>query len=170
MLERGATPSSAKRFCTSGALSALSSSACRRLITAGGVFAGAAIAFQEETSYPFTPASIVNDAQLAETARRLGFPEMIQLGAGMRAAGGTDNSSILADAFEAFVAALCISYGLERARKCVVAEHVERHDHSAATVLDAKTRLQHYAQAHLSATPVYRETSRGTPQRPAFTI
>jgi ribonuclease-3 len=113
-------------------------------------------------------ASIVNDAQLAQSARRLGFPEIVRLGAGMRAAGGTDNSSILADAFEAFVAALCISYGLERARKFVVAEHVEQHDHDAATVLDAKTRLQHYAQAHLSATPVYRETSRGTPQHPAF--
>ncbi|HZY99547.1 MAG TPA: ribonuclease III [Candidatus Baltobacteraceae bacterium] len=114
-------------------------------------------------------ASIVNDPQLAQTARRLGFPELVQLGAGMRAAGGAENSSILADAFEAFVAALCITYGLERARTFVVAEHVEQHDHAAATVLDAKTRLQHYAQAHLSATPVYRETSRGTPQHPAFT-
>lgn len=113
-------------------------------------------------------ASIVNDARLAETARRLGFADLIQLGAGMRAAGGAENSSILADAFEAFVAALCITYGLERARKFVIAEHVEQHDHDTATVLDAKTRLQHYAQAHMSATPVYRETSRGTPQRPAF--
>ena len=114
-------------------------------------------------------ASIVNDAQLAQTARRLGFPELIRLGAGMRAAGGSDNSTILADAFEAFVAALCISYGLEKARKFVVYEHVEQHDHDASTMLDAKTRLQHYAQAHMSATPVYKETSRGTPQHPAFT-
>jgi len=113
-------------------------------------------------------ASIVNDTRLAESARRLGFPEMVRLGAGMQSAGGSDNTSILADAFEAFVAALCISYGLEKARKFVLAEHVEQHDHDASTVLDAKTRLQHYAQAHLSATPVYRETSRGTPQRPAF--
>jgi ribonuclease-3 len=114
-------------------------------------------------------ASIVNDAQLAQTARRLGFSELVQLGAGMRAAGGADNTSILADAFEAFVGALCIGYGLERARKFLVGEHIEQHDHAAATQLDAKTRLQHYAQAHLAATPVYREASRGTPQRPAFT-
>jgi ribonuclease III len=114
-------------------------------------------------------AAIVNDAQLAETARRLGFPDLVQLGAGMRAAGGADNSSILADAFEAFVAALCVGYGLERARKFVVVEHVELLDHSESPVLDAKTRLQHYAQAHLAGTPVYRESSRGTPQRPAFT-
>ena len=113
-------------------------------------------------------AAIVNDAQLARTARRLRFSELAQLGTGMRAAGGSDNTSILADAFEAFVAALYLTYGLEKARAFVVAEHIEQLDHSVDALLDAKTRLQHYAQEHLAATPVYRETSRGTPQRPAF--
>jgi ribonuclease-3 len=114
-------------------------------------------------------AAIVNDARLAQTARQLGFSDLVQLGAGMRSTGGSDNTSILADAFEAFVAALYQRYGLEKARKFVVGQHVERLDHDAATQLDAKTRLQHYAQANLAATPVYRESSRGTPQRPAFT-
>ncbi len=41
-------------------------------------------------------------------------------------------------------------------------------DEIRGALLDAKTRLQHYAQEHLTATPVYRETSRGTPQCPAF--
>jgi ribonuclease-3 len=36
-------------------------------------------------------------------------------------------------------------------------------------LVDPKTRLQHYAQENLSATPVYRETNDGTPQHPAFT-
>lgn len=113
-------------------------------------------------------AAIVNDAQLARTARRLEFGSLLQLGTGMRAAGGEDNTSVLADAFEAFVAALYLRFGLERARRFVIAEHVEHLDHSADALLDAKTRLQHYAQEHLAATPVYRETSRGTPQHPAF--
>lgn len=113
-------------------------------------------------------AAIVNDVQLARTARLLGFSELIQLGAGMRASGGSDNTSVLADAFEAFVGALYIRFGLEKARAFVVAQHVERLDHCADALLDAKTRLQHYAQEHLAATPVYRETNRGTPQRPAF--
>jgi ribonuclease III len=113
-------------------------------------------------------AAIVNDAQLAETARRLGFGALARLGAGMRAAGGADNTSVLADAFEAFVGALYLRFGLERAQHFVVAEHIERLDHSSDALLDPKTRLQHYAQEHLAATPVYRETSRGTPQRPAF--
>jgi ribonuclease III len=113
-------------------------------------------------------AAIVNDSALAATARRLGFSSLIQLGAGMRAAGGSENTSVLADAFEAFVAALYLRCGLEKTEQFVVSEHIERLEHSSDAPLDAKTRLQHYAQEHLSATPVYRETSRGTPQRPAF--
>jgi ribonuclease III len=113
-------------------------------------------------------AAIVNDAALAQTARRLGFGFLARLGAGMRAAGGADNTSVLADAFEAFVGALYLRFGLEKARQFVIAEHIERLDHSSDALLDAKTRFQHYAQEHLAATPVYRETNRGTPQRPAF--
>lgn len=113
-------------------------------------------------------AAIVNDGQLARTARRLGFSELMQLGAGMRAAGGAENTSVLADAFEAFVGALFLRFGLEKARQFVVTQHIERLDHSTDALLDAKTRLQHYTQEHLAATPVYRETSRGTPQQPAF--
>lgn len=113
-------------------------------------------------------AAIVNDAQLAKTARRLGFSDLTLLGAGMRAAGGCDNTSVLADAFEAFVGALYLRYGLEKARAFVVKRHIEQLDHDSEALLDPKSRLQHYAQEHLAATPVYRETSRGTPQRPAF--
>jgi ribonuclease-3 len=86
----------------------------------------------------------------------------------MRAAGGSENSSVLADAFEAFVGALYLQYGLEKARQFVSAQHIEQLNPSTQSLLDAKTRLQHYAQEHLAATPVYRETSRGTPQHPAF--
>jgi ribonuclease-3 len=113
-------------------------------------------------------ASIVNDAQLAETARRLGFSDLALLGAGMRAAGGVENTSVLADAFEAFVGALYLRFGLEKARRFVIEQLVDRLDHSGDAPLDAKTRLQHYAQEYLSATPIYRETDRGTPQHPAF--
>jgi ribonuclease III len=113
-------------------------------------------------------AAIVNDVQLAHTARRLGFSALVALGAGMRAAGGAENTSVLADAFEAFVAALYLEYGLAKARLFVVTQHIEQLDHSADALLDAKTRLQHYAQEHLAATPIYRETTHGTPQHPAF--
>lgn len=135
-------------------------------ITALWLFEG--YAGEPEGMMTLRKAAIVNDAALASSARRLGFSELIRLGAGMQAAGGAENASVLADAFEAFVAALCVGYGLEKARRFVIAEHIERLDHESAALLDAKTRLQHYTQAHLAATPVYRDTSRGTPQRPAF--
>lgn len=113
-------------------------------------------------------AAIVNDAQLAQASRRLGFSDLTLLGAGMRSAGGADNTSVLADAFEAFVGALYLRFGLEKARRFVIEQLVERLDHSGDAPLDAKTRLQHYAQEHLAATPVYRDTNNGTPQRPSF--
>jgi ribonuclease III len=113
-------------------------------------------------------AAIVNDAQLARTARRLGLGALMRLGVGMVGAGGADNTSVLADGFEAFVGALYLRFGLERARKFVIAQHIEQLDHSSDALLDAKTRLQHYTQEHLAGTPVYRETNRGTPQCPAF--
>lgn len=113
-------------------------------------------------------ASIVNDARLAQSARRLGFADLVLLGAGMRNAGGAQNASILADAFEAFVGALYLRYGLERARRFVLREHVERLEHEPEAPLDAKTRLQHHTQAHLGATPTYYEEERGTPQEPIF--
>ncbi len=114
-------------------------------------------------------ATIVNDAELARSARRLDFADALQLGVGMRATGGADNTSILADAFEAFVGALYLSYGSEKARRFVEREHVERLEHDVDLLLDAKTRLQHLAQQHLAATPSYHEESCGTPQQPAFT-
>lgn len=114
-------------------------------------------------------AGVVNDAQLAQSARRLGFSLLVRLGTGMRNAGGSDNTSILADAFEAFVAALYLRYGIEKARTFVVEEHIGHLDHAPDALLDAKTRLQHYAQEHLSATPAYKERTHGSPQEPRFT-
>ena len=124
---------------------------------------------ESEGNLTVRKAAIVNDAQLAQTARRLGFAEVLHLGVGMRNAGGTDNTSILADAFEALVAGLFLRYGIEKARHFVVREHIDQLDHASDALLDAKTRLQHYAQEHLSATPSYREDAQGTPQVPSFT-
>ena len=137
------------------------------LVTADWLFAR----FGDEPEGRLTvrKAGIVNDAQLAKSARRLGFSELVQLGVGMRNAGGTDNTSILADAFEAFVAALFLRYGMDHARTFVVTQHIEWLDHAPGALLDAKTRLQHYAQEHLSATPSYSDRNHGTPQQPEFT-
>jgi ribonuclease-3 len=123
---------------------------------------------EDEGSLTLRRAALVNDQRLAATARRLQFSQLLSLGAGMTADGGQDNTTILAGAFEAFVAALYLRYGEAAARRFTIAEHVERFDADAEDLVDAKTRLQHYAQEHLDATPVYRDDSHGTPQEPAF--
>ncbi|MEO6913519.1 MAG: ribonuclease III [Candidatus Baltobacteraceae bacterium] len=114
-------------------------------------------------------AAIVNDHALAQSARRLGFSDLVVLGAGMRNSGGSDNTSILADAFEAFVAVVFLHYGFEKARAFVEHEHIPQTDHTDAAIVDAKSMLQEFAQEHLAFTPVYHEDVDGTPQARRFT-
>ncbi len=124
---------------------------------------------ESEGALTVRKAAIVNDSRLAQSARRLGFAQLVALGTGMRNAGGADNTSILADAFEAFVAAVYLRYGPDKARTFVLDQHVAYLDHAPGALLDPKTRLQHYAQEHLLSTPSYRERTHGTPQQPQFT-
>ncbi len=93
-------------------------------------------------------AAIVNDAQLAQTARRLEFGSLTQLGSGMRAAGGDDNT-IRAGRRVRSVRRRALSAlrpGEGRARSSLASTS------SGSTIrpdalLDAKTRLQHYARS-----------------------
>lgn len=114
-------------------------------------------------------AAIVNDRVLAQTALRLGFPEMMQVGEGMSRAGGARNQTILADAFEAFVGALHLRYGEAKTRRFLVEQHLQLVDLSEASVTDPKSRLQHLMQERYRQVPVYRDDAVGTPQTPEFT-
>ena len=114
-------------------------------------------------------AAIVNDRALAQTALRLGFPELLQLGEGMSRAGGAHNETILADAFEAFIGALYLRYGEGKARRFLIEAHLQLVDLSDESVMDAKSRLQHLMQERYRQIPVYRDEAVGTPQAPAFT-
>ena len=113
-------------------------------------------------------AAIVNDRALAQTALRLGFPELLQMGEGMARAGGAHNETMLADAFEAFAGALYLQYGEARARRFLLEQHIELVDLSDENVTDAKSRLQHLMQDRYRQVPVYHEESVGTPQAPQF--
>ncbi|HXF34140.1 MAG TPA: ribonuclease III [Candidatus Acidoferrales bacterium] len=113
-------------------------------------------------------AAFVNAEALATTARRLGFGNLMVLGAGEHKTGGRDRTSILADAFEAFLAALYHAKGLETVTKFLEREHLtklERH----VTLIDPKTELQELVQARTSAAPVYLETAEGRPHERVFT-
>src|SRR5208282_2464986 len=61
-------------------------------------------------------ARIVNAHSLEISARRLGLGEHLRLGRGEEKTGGRDKPALLADAFEAVVAAVYLDGGLEPAR------------------------------------------------------
>ncbi len=87
----------------------------------------------------------------------------------MTRAGGAQNRTILADAFEAFVGALYLRYGEAKARRFLVEQHLRLVDLSEENVVDAKSRLQHLMQERYRRVPVYRDRSVGTAQAPEFT-
>ncbi|HUY11434.1 MAG TPA: putative dsRNA-binding protein, partial [Candidatus Dormibacteraeota bacterium] len=74
-----------------------------------------------------------------------------------------------ANTFESFVAALYLQFGIDAARRFVVEQHVANVDLDPHALLDPKTRLQQYAQAHAIGLPTYNDDNDGTAQRPTFT-
>ncbi len=104
-------------------------------------------------------ASLVDEASLARQARRLGLGLALALGHGEELTGGRERDSLLADAFEAMLAALYRSDGLEAARRLVrglFASEVRTRAESGLPRTDYKTALQERAQAELKVVPCYR--------------
>lgn len=66
-----------------------------------------------------TRAAIVKEPTLAAVARELSLGEHLTLGGGELKSGGFDRDSILADALEAVIGAICVDAGLEAARSFV---------------------------------------------------
>ena len=101
-------------------------------------------------------ASLVNGNALAAIARAAEFGDLLHLGPGELKSGGYRRDSILADAFEAVVAAIYLDAGWHACRALVrgLFEHRTAEGASAAPK-DAKTRLQEMLQARGLALPVY---------------
>jgi len=114
--------------------------------------------------------AVVRTETLAGIARELGLGAALRLGRGEERTGGRERPSLLADAFEAVVAAVFVDAGIRTARACI-----RRHLGASARVSareahhgpDAKTRLQELLQARLHRTPGYRIVSRTGPEHEA---
>lgn len=92
-------------------------------------------------------AAIVCEASLADFAKTLGFQHYLRLGRGEEQSGGRSRSSILADAFEAFIGALYIDQGLsgvEAFMKRHIIPRIERGERQRT--VDHKSALQEWAQ------------------------
>lgn len=104
-----------------------------------------------------TRAQVVSEAGLSEVAGALGIGQWMMLGKGEEKSGGRLKPSILADAFEAILAAVFLDGGFAAAQDMasrLLAQRIETVEFKG--FYDFKTRLQETSQARLRATPTYR--------------
>ncbi len=113
-------------------------------------------------------AALVSDAALAQSAERLGFEGLLVLGAGLAKLPAPRRRSALADAFEAFVAAVGSHAGIEAAARFVLGQHVAEHERPGAVLDDPKTILQEWMQKRSGALPVYVDRSEGPAHERTF--
>lgn len=110
--------------------------------------------------------AVVRTGTLAIAAERMGLGEALRLGRGEERTGGRGKRSLLADTFEAVLAAVYLDGGI-RAARAFVTRHLGPHMAEASRIRaagdDYKTRLQERIQARLQRTPAYRIVSTSGP-------
>lgn len=100
---------------------------------------------------------LVKEESLGQVARSFSLGDFLRLGRGEEQTGGRDKASILANAFEALVAAIYLDGGFDLAFQFVEAifrPSLAKTRPEADS--DFKTRLQEFAQARYGKTPTYR--------------
>ena len=104
-------------------------------------------------------ASLVSTAALARQAERLDLGEHLLLGRGEEKTGGRRKQALLADGYEALLAAIYLDGGIEQARAFVAREFApliaEIREHRVAGQ-DHKSGLQEYLQSRDRPLPEYR--------------
>ncbi len=100
-------------------------------------------------------AQLVSEPSLAERARELGLGDELRLGPGELKSGGFRRDSILADGFEALVAAIYLDGGFEACRGWVRGVFASPVAEVGAPRKDPKTRLQEWLQARGLPLPHY---------------
>jgi ribonuclease-3 len=104
-------------------------------------------------------ASLVSTTTLARQAERLSLGDHLLLGRGEEKTGGRRKQALLADGYEALIAAIYLDGGLEPVRAFIAREfttlfeEIRRHGVSGH---DHKSSLQEYLQSHDEPLPEYR--------------
>jgi len=103
-------------------------------------------------------ANLVNELTLASIARAAELGKFIQLGRGEMQTHGQDKNSILADAFEALIAAIYLDNGFEAAFAFIASRFQTRLSSiiQSSSNHDYKSRLQELAQFTYKVTPQYK--------------
>jgi len=109
-----------------------------------------------------TKAAVVSTASLARQAERLQLGDHLLLGRGEEKTGGRRKQALLADGYEALIAAIYLDGGIEHARAFIVREFAPLLDEArgaGVTGQDFKSALQELLQARDLPLPEYRLVS-----------
>lgn len=117
---------------------------------------------------------LVSAQTLGKIAQRLNLGDYLRVGRGEEKTGGRRKRALLADSFEALLAAIFLDDGLESATRFLhlaLAPELEQIDPEAAAAADVKTLLQERLQAEHHCAPQYTlvETN-GPPHRRTFHV
>lgn len=125
----------------------------------------------EEGEYTDIKASIVRGESLAEAAEHLSVGEYLYLSKGQDKENGRKNANILADCFEALIAAIFIDQGFDTAYNFVIKYLFgKKLDYIIKNklYLSPKSRLQEYSQAKEKITPSYNIIEEKGPEHRRF--
>jgi ribonuclease III len=122
-------------------------------------------------------ASLVSAASLARLGERLNLGEFLILGRGEEKTGGRRKHAIIADCYEALIAAIYLDGGIEPAEKFIarefstLIEEARRTGSGASFTDDWKSALQEYLQSGGRGLPVYRLAAEvGPDHRKSFVV
>ncbi len=107
-------------------------------------------------------ASIVSAASLARLADKLNLGEFLILGRGEEKTGGRRKHALIADCYEALIAAIYLDGGVEPVRAFIERQFADLIDEARRTGADAaftedyKSALQEWLQSHDRGLPAYR--------------
>ncbi len=121
-----------------------------------------------EGSLTHMRALLVCEAALSPIAQKLGIGEALVMDRGEEMTGGRTKPSVLCDAMEAVLAAVCLDGGMDAAR-AVVERCWPAESEVSRPMQDSKGRLQEILQQNGGETPSYRITgTSGPPHAPVF--
>jgi ribonuclease III len=111
-------------------------------------------------------AALVDEKQLTQFAIALGLDFRMRLGRGVMQSGGFQNPNLLSSAFEAVIGAYYLDRGtLDQLRQLVwqLFDTVPQANTQGRSNVDAKNRLQEWAQSRFKVLPQYQNTRTGGP-------
>lgn len=100
---------------------------------------------------------VVRKSALARVARSVDLGSFLRIGKGESLSGGRDRDSLLADAYEAVLAAIYLDGGFESAKQVVIELQSDILEEAIAArrPTDYKSRLQEWTQRRMSVQPDY---------------